>query len=76
MYSEPEASTSCLKRLEASSDPLEPLSSAFVIEKAKPGSANANAFRSQYASVYFSRLMALKKVVKENAERKWKDVGK
>ncbi|CAD6580503.1 MAG: hypothetical protein CYPHOPRED_001242 [Cyphobasidiales sp. Tagirdzhanova-0007] len=65
-----------LTRLSTTYDPLEPLANSFLIEKSKNSEAGGsnNAFRNQYASVYFSRLMALKKVVKGNAEMKWKDV--
>ena len=78
--SQPEASTSStrLTRIKATYDPLDLLSNNFVVQKSKnslEGGSN-NAFRNQYASVYFSRLMALKKLVKENADRRWKDVGK
>jgi hypothetical protein len=54
---------------------LQPLQDNFVIEKVKNAAAGTTAFRNQYASIYFSRLMALKKRVRENAERKWRDVG-
>lgn len=74
-FSQPESSNGRLTRTNAHYDPLEPLSSTFVIEKNKNATTGANAFRNQYASVYFSRLMALKHVVKANAERRWKDVG-
>ncbi|KAL7004740.1 DNA polymerase delta small subunit Cdc1 [Cystobasidiomycetes sp. EMM_F5] len=72
---EPEASTSTAgqrTRLTAKYDALDSLSNTFCVDKGKAGS---NAFKNQYASVYFSRLMALKKRVKDNADRRWKDVG-
>lgn len=66
-----------MTRLNAKYDSLEPLSSTFIVQKIKNTAAGGsnNAFRNQYASVYFSRLMALKRLVKENADKRWRDVG-
>lgn len=75
--SQPEASTSAkpLTRHAATYDSLEPLSSTFKIQKSSGAGSTNGAFRNQYASVYYNRLMALKKVVKENADKRWASVG-